>query len=333
MYIPLLSFAIIWATYFIQTAPIVDLGYAKYRGSMNKVTGNIEFLGVRYAAAPTGILLPSLLWLSMCLAFIRAVSLEGASITWSYSRYSDRGHSALHLLAGWTRQARFSAAIRRLSFSQVCSENTAHVIPLIDDLLVLSHLPLARKTCLLLFGFMGSYPSNSLFEWQYRELRRGGYFTGSAFMYNGNDLMLQAGGEVIVVVIQYRLGVFGFLSGQKIHDRGTLNAGLCKYNTPPERDRTLSSNEDDQQFALQWIQRHVSALWFPSFRTCGNLCIIRSVSLEEIPTRWQFGESLRVRITDPVIALSNCRHKVPVLLFSMSSQTMETRSLRSFVQP
>lgn len=61
MYIPLLSFAIIWATYFIQTAPIVDLGYAKYRGSMNKVTGNIEFLGVRYAAAPTGILLPSLL--------------------------------------------------------------------------------------------------------------------------------------------------------------------------------------------------------------------------------------------------------------------------------
>ena len=79
-------------------------------------------------------------------------------------------------------------------------------------------------------------------------------------MYNGNDLMLQAGGEVIVVVIQYRLGVFGFLSGQKIHDRGTLNAGLCKYNTPPGRDRTLSSNEDDQQFALQWIQRHVSAL-------------------------------------------------------------------------
>jgi len=47
-------------------------------------------------------------------------------------------------------------------------------------------------------------------------------------MYNGNDLMLQAGGEVIVVVIQYRLGVFGFLGGQSVHDRGTLNAGLCE---------------------------------------------------------------------------------------------------------
>ena len=62
------------------------------------------------------------------------------------------------------------------------------------------------------------------------ELLSGGYFTGSAFMYNGNDLMFQAGSQAIVVVIQYRLGVFGFLSGQSVHDRGTLNAGLREYN-------------------------------------------------------------------------------------------------------
>jgi len=45
-------------------------------------------------------------------------------------------------------------------------------------------------------------------------------------MFDGDDLVRQAGGQVVVVIIQYRLGVFGFLSGQKIHDQGVLNAGL-----------------------------------------------------------------------------------------------------------
>ena len=47
-------------------------------------------------------------------------------------------------------------------------------------------------------------------------------------MYNGNDLMLQAGGEAVVVVTQYQLSVFGFLGGQSVRDRGTPNAGLCE---------------------------------------------------------------------------------------------------------
>jgi len=33
---------------------LVDLGYARYQGSINNQTGNIEFLGIRYAAPPTG---------------------------------------------------------------------------------------------------------------------------------------------------------------------------------------------------------------------------------------------------------------------------------------
>ena len=35
--------------------------------------------------------------------------------------------------------------------------------------------------------------------------------------------------KVVAVVIQYRLGVFGFLSGEKVKEGGALNAGLCKY--------------------------------------------------------------------------------------------------------
>lgn len=35
---------------------VVDLGYAKYQGSLNSTTENTAFLGMRYAAPPTGAL-------------------------------------------------------------------------------------------------------------------------------------------------------------------------------------------------------------------------------------------------------------------------------------
>ena len=58
---------------------------------------------------------------------------------------------------------------------------------------------------------------------------RGGYVKGNASQYNGNDLIREAGGGVVAVVIQYRLGLFGFLAGEKIRQEGAVNAGLCKY--------------------------------------------------------------------------------------------------------
>ncbi|KAG6822601.1 hypothetical protein H0H93_005241, partial [Arthromyces matolae] len=36
------------------STPIVDLGYAKYAGSFNETSGTTRFLGIRYAASPTG---------------------------------------------------------------------------------------------------------------------------------------------------------------------------------------------------------------------------------------------------------------------------------------
>ncbi|KAI4136186.1 MAG: hypothetical protein LQ341_005802 [Variospora aurantia] len=44
----------------------------------------------------------------------------------------------------------------------------------------------------------------------------------------------------IGVVIQYRLGAFGFLSSDEIYRYGTVNAGLL-----------------DQTFALQWVQSYI----------------------------------------------------------------------------
>jgi len=55
---------------------------------------------------------------------------------------------------------------------------------------------------------------------------RGGYVAGGASSFDGNDLIRESGEGVVVVIIQYRLGVFGFLPGQKVKDGGALNAGL-----------------------------------------------------------------------------------------------------------
>ena len=44
----------------------------------------------------------------------------------------------------------------------------------------------------------------------------------------------------ISVMIQYRLGAFGFLSSDEVHRYGQVNAGLL-----------------DQNFALQWVQNHI----------------------------------------------------------------------------
>jgi carboxylesterase type B len=37
-----------------ESAPIVDLGYAKYQGALNITSNVTTFLGIRYAAAPVG---------------------------------------------------------------------------------------------------------------------------------------------------------------------------------------------------------------------------------------------------------------------------------------
>lgn len=44
----------------------------------------------------------------------------------------------------------------------------------------------------------------------------------------------------VSVIIQYRLGAFGFLSSQEVSDNGVVNAGLL-----------------DQNFALQWVQKYI----------------------------------------------------------------------------
>lgn len=43
---------------------------------------------------------------------------------------------------------------------------------------------------------------------------------------SGDNLINEAGGGLVVVNMEYRLGVFGFLPGSQVKEKGALNAGL-----------------------------------------------------------------------------------------------------------
>jgi carboxylesterase type B len=91
------------------------------------------------------------------------------------------------------------------------------------------------------------------------QIHGGGYTSGNAQSYPG-DAMVHASdgkylngmalrislnsatGNMIYVSIQYRLGMWGFLSGSEVAQNGVLNAGLL-----------------DQRAALEWIQRNIRA--------------------------------------------------------------------------
>ena len=62
----------------------------------------------------------------------------------------------------------------------------------------------------------------------------GGYVQGSGSGLSGPDesdaksFLQRAKGGLIMVVIQYRLGMYGFLAGADVRDAGAANAGLCE---------------------------------------------------------------------------------------------------------
>lgn len=68
----------------------------------------------------------------------------------------------------------------------------------------------------------------------------GGYGLYGA-IYDPSDLIQTNQNGFIAVMIQYRLGAFGFLASEDVHKYGKPNAGLL-----------------DMRFALEWVQTHIS---------------------------------------------------------------------------
>ncbi|KAF7335495.1 Carboxylic ester hydrolase [Mycena venus] len=247
-----------------QSAPIIDLGYAQYQGTVSPA--NIShFLGIRYAAAPLGDLR------------FRAPQ-PPANVT-------------------GVQQATVEP--------NQCFQASNGVSPT-NPLETRAPEVISTEDCLFLNVY---YPSDAagtpveklpVLVW----IHGGGYLAGQASAYNGEDVIDQSNRGLVVVIIQYRLGVFGFLPGAKVKANGALNAGLL-----------------DQDFALRWVNRHINkfggdpskvTIWGES---AGAGSVLQQVVANNGNTKPQL---FRGAITSSTFLPSQYKynHRIPELLFS-----------------
>ncbi|KAH0833387.1 Alpha/Beta hydrolase protein [Lanmaoa asiatica] len=197
------------ATSVNMTAPIVNLGYAQYQGYFDAQNNITNFLSIRYAAPPLGTL---------------RFQAPQPPLTESGVQPATQNPNMCYQ-------------------ATVGINTTAPVSPYGYNKRQ-STTPASSEDCLFLNVFVpGTMPAEPVttgglpvLVW----IHGGGYEAGYAGEYNGADLVADSFNTMVVVVIQYRLGAFGFLSSNEVKAQGALNAGLL-----------------DQTFALQWVQDHI----------------------------------------------------------------------------
>ena len=78
----------------------------------------------------------------------------------------------------------------------------------------------------------------------------GGYSIGAGAHYRNDALVHASAGKVVVVTLNYRLGVFGFLGSSELAARTAARSG----------DRSTGNyGIDDQRLALRWVKAHIAA--------------------------------------------------------------------------
>ncbi|KAL0957839.1 hypothetical protein HGRIS_000024 [Hohenbuehelia grisea] len=225
--------AALFASWVRSGPPVVDLGYAKYQGVTNKTSNTTTFLGIRYAASPAG----ERRWHTPTYP-VKVRGVQKADTQPPKCYQSVRGTSStnpfldLGLGQEWpesntilTEQMVLNGLDMKLG--QAMKKRSPNEDDVSEDCLFLNvHIPGTKV------------PSESLPVVVF--IHDGGYHSGSARMFDGDDLVQESGNNIIAVIIQFRLGLFGFLAGEEVKRSGSLNVGLL-----------------DQQFALQWVQSHI----------------------------------------------------------------------------
>ncbi|KAG0698021.1 Alpha/Beta hydrolase protein [Suillus ampliporus] len=190
-------------------APIVDLGYAQYQGSVDTVTNITSFLGIRYAAPPLG----DLRWAApqppSTFSGVQQATMQPNEC---HQAPLGQGNTSIHPFESTSLSERAANQSEDCLFLNVYTPGSEVV----------------------------ATPSGGLpvVVW----IHGGGYISGAANTYNGAALILESNHGVITVVLQYRLGLFGFLAGEVVKEGGALNAGLL-----------------DQNYALQWVQAYIGS--------------------------------------------------------------------------
>ncbi|KAF5353757.1 hypothetical protein D9757_012936, partial [Collybiopsis confluens] len=160
----------------------------------------------------------------------------------------------------------------------------------------------------------------------------GGYVAGNAAGNTGGDFVRESNNEIVVVVIQYRLGLFGFLAGSEVKSDGNLNAGLL-----------------DQDFALRWVQGHISkfggdptkvTIWGESAgagsvlqhvvanggKTSPQLFRGAITSSTFLPSQYHYNDNVPESLYSEVVEQANCTAASDTLscLRSVDPNTLET---------
>ncbi|KAJ7935829.1 alpha beta-hydrolase [Mycena leptocephala] len=256
-----------------QTSPTVDLGYANYQGTVNTANNITNFLGIRYAAAPLGDL--------RFRAPQPPANVSGVQLATSQPNACLQGEAGQSPTNPLETRATEIDSTEDCLFLNVYYPSDGGGAPLKD-------LP----TVVWIHG--------------------GGYIGGSATEHNGEDIIRQSSRGVVVVLIQYRLGLFGFLAGSAVKKNGALNAGLL-----------------DQDFALRWVNKHISkfggdpskvTIWGVSAgagsvlqhvianngRTEPQLFRGAITSSTFLPSQYQFNDPVPERLFSEVLAQTNC---------------------------
>lgn len=71
-------------------------------------------------------------------------------------------------------------------------------------------------------------------------IQGGGYAGNTDQNFNGTDVILRSGGNIVFAQINYRVGAFGFLASERVRRNGDLNVGIL-----------------DQRKALHWVQKYI----------------------------------------------------------------------------
>ncbi|KAG2068865.1 alpha/beta-hydrolase [Suillus decipiens] len=187
------------------SASIVDLGYAQYQGSVDTTTNITSFFGIRYAAPPVGDL--------------RWAAPHPPSTVPGVQQATTQPNECYQATVGNSSTNPFE---------------TTHIRK--RDLVVTPGSVYTPGSEVV------TTPGGGLpvVVW----IHGGGYVQGAASQYNGADLIIHSNYGIITVIIQYRLGLFGFLSGETVNhsDSAELNFHF----------------QVDQNYALQWVQAHIS---------------------------------------------------------------------------
>ncbi|KIJ61015.1 hypothetical protein HYDPIDRAFT_177203 [Hydnomerulius pinastri MD-312] len=189
------------------SAPIVNLGYAQYQGAIDATSNTTSFLGIRFASPPVG----NLRWAAPQ-APPTVSGIQQATEQPNQCYQASNGNAPASPWRGTHLSKRDVSTSEDCLFLNVYTPGDT-VTPVSSG----SGLPV------IVF------------------IHGGGYISGAASQWEGSDLIVDSNHGVVVVLIQYRLGLFGFLPGEAVKKGGALNAGLL-----------------DQNYALQWVQSHIN---------------------------------------------------------------------------